>query len=345
MVNELIFSNEIKELQNQVSKDVNARLKKKPRAKWYALGSVGIALIAGATLFYPKDIDSKIEKQNSDQFVVSQKRKVALSENETEDVIPNEKNNSLEKKSVLKEHKTNTPIFAETEKLSVSLEKSSDYVENHEKILPEETIELQNNTIQEESISNSSTTSNEPSTVEPILDTDSCKETMVSVKVNVKNSAYEMSNGEISIKRDDKTEDILYFRLIEDSDLFEENTTFTDLEAGIYHLQMKDKNGCLLTKTEAINVKTISCNEKTDYLFNTVYDNSVAIKTGTPSLKISVKNKAGVSIWESDNYEESEYHWNGMSFNGTNVENGLYIYEIETESKTKCMGSITVLNR
>lgn len=330
MIGEVLFSSEIKALQNQVKTEVDVILNKQSNWKWYISG-VALLGLTTATLFFNAKDDKKSTAEKT-LLVKADKQPVTKPLNTAASV----NNSSEQQQTIVVEKTTQTTTI------------DSIIQNNLDSVIETTTINLASPESEPEIlIENTSSTQSKKLKPEVTQEdkTITCSQKTVSTKINLKHEHIGKYDGEINVDYNQQytLKEPVRFRITEIQNEFQDELTFTGLTSGNYHLQLQDGLGCVINNDKLIIIKPLNCSNNSEYILNTTYDPEVTIALVTSANTIEIRNKFGNIVYEINELIEDEFIWNGKNENEEIVESGLYLYKIMNENGSTCIGSITIV--
>ncbi len=173
---------------------------------------------------------------------------------------------------------------------------------------------------------------NEVSSKEQVLDCSTW-----SVETTVSNTCFDKLQGEISITTDvEYTVDVFRYEI----EMGTFNESLTDLDYGVYFLDITGSNGCKKT-FEEIEVRNVLCLDKIYYLDRTLNPTIIISVPADYSGSYQVIDASGVVLKRGETMVANTIEWNGNDTNGSPVHPGVYIL-ITTEGDQSSQSKISV---
>jgi hypothetical protein len=166
---------------------------------------------------------------------------------------------------------------------------------------------------------------------------DPCHDKQITFSYLTKETCFGKTSGEITISKCEGGA-IPYNYVLSNG---EQNKSgmFSQLEAGDYTIQVKDKNGC---ESQAKSVKIQAEHCKVDLYLDPSTNSPVVFQAYQVSGTLSIYDKGGNLKFKSTKAANSDFEWNGESEN-TKLAPGYYLFMIKYEDGTVQNGSVTIL--
>ncbi|HVD96851.1 MAG TPA: hypothetical protein VNB90_01520 [Cytophagaceae bacterium] len=126
---------------------------------------------------------------------------------------------------------------------------------------------------------------------------------------------------------------------LDKDDEFRTNGQFTELEAGTYHVFVKDKNNCV-SEIKQVEVTSKICIPPA--AFKPEYGETWKAPEGING-QLKIMNRANDVVFSTTLHSNTVFEWNGNDQNGMSLATGAYHYMIITESGEVINGSVTIL--
>ena len=120
---------------------------------------------------------------------------------------------------------------------------------------------------------------------------------------------------------------------------YQEEVVNHSLKAGIYHIQLRDKNDC---KSAQQQVEIVSKRCLEDYSISKAFGTSVKIPAFDEAITFTVLNQNNTVYFETEFNAFEDIEWKGEN-NQTQIVEGYYLLLITTEKGQELTGSITIL--
>lgn len=166
--------------------------------------------------------------------------------------------------------------------------------------------------------------------------TSPCENQLIKAQATVSQPCLGEHNGEVAIGKVSGGHPPYIYSL----NNFPENSTgvFTDLAAGMYNVEIVDKEGCKKILSD-ITLKPKSCRKNLH--FNPNIGEELKIPVYEKAGKLSIYDKLGKLYFEKQLLESEEFMWNGQSISGE-LNPGYYVFVIQYEDGMVSEGSITI---
>ena len=129
-----------------------------------------------------------------------------------------------------------------------------------------------------------------------------------------------------------------------DGEKYYKTSFFDNLSAGIYHIYLKDKDGCVFEDKGLHEIKTKKCAQENDFIFHPSVQGSWSFPSqGKQNFTITILDKSGTVFFKTKSILGVPNSWDGVGNNGVPALPGLYFYIIEEENGSTEKGYITII--
>ena len=310
--NNLLLDMKLVELKSQMQKDLNEVPSQNPLLKKVLLGLLPFIVLT-FYVFLAKENETKITSKSS----VSKEELILNNEELTIKSTPGIVKN--------KNYSTNSNVDKVAQSKIENVDLSNAKISN----LNEVVSHFQNEIVvdNKESVS----------TVENINVENPCQSIKIEADIHVQHSCKENPSGQIIFNNVKGGHGPYNFKISKIGG-FDIETSFMNLEQGVYTPQIQDVKGCL-QEFENVIINSFNCDKKeNDFAFNPLYNEVFKFPIESGYIKIFAKD--GRVIFEGNIAEHKE--WNGQTKEGSVVNTGTYLYLIETTTGGQLKGYVTV---
>ena len=169
-----------------------------------------------------------------------------------------------------------------------------------------------------------------------------CDKISTEIKVAVTQSCENDKNGKLKIESHNIQSKEIEYSL--DGEKYYKTSVFDNLSAGMYHIFLKDKDGCIFEDKEWHEIVTKKCDQENEFIFHpSAQGNWFFPSHGTPNFIITILDKSGTVVFKTKSIAGVPNSWDAIGNSGVPVMPGLYLYLIEYDNGSTDKGYITII--